>query len=161
MKGLLKSFSSQTAGQLAVTVPPGHGEYDEDYLRCDNIHSNIHNENRGDKDIKKLQEVARATVIARHCKWHIWADSATYTVPFTLNFEYNISDNTLQPSVVLYPIIDLSNIVLGYKRLGCNDLLTSLATGLFVDIDKKIKDMTQTKLNDLRDKFSQSIAFIP
>lgn len=157
-KGMLQPFASQTAGAIKINIPQGYGEYDGDNLGCDNIASNIHNEDRGDDDIKKLQEVLRGTVNRGfNCTFHLWAVNKTYTVPFTMNFEYHIAEGTLKPAVVLYPKIDLRSLDVEYIKHGCDDPATEFILGLFVDIKQKIKENVDKKLSELSDKFSQTI----
>ena len=160
-KGILQNFSTQSATTLLIIVPKGYGEYNGDNLDCNNISSNVHNEDRGDDDIKDKQEVARATVCVRRCTWHVWAIDAVYKNPLTLNFEYNLSKETLKPTIVIKPEIDLRGLDIKYNHHGCDDLITNILANLFVDVDKKIHDLIQNKLDEYSDRFSQSITVVP
>lgn len=160
-KGVLQNFSTQSAATLLIIVPKGYGEYDGNNTDCNNIASNIHNEDRGNDDIKDKQEVARATVCARRCTWHVWAIDAVYKNPFTLNFEYNLSKETLKPTIVIKPEIDLRSLDIKYNYHGCDDIITSIIANLFVDVNKKIHDLIQNKLDEYSDRFSQSITVVP
>lgn len=160
-KGLLQSFYGQTDGVLLIIIPKGYGEYDGNHTGCDEIAGNIHNEDRGDDDIKDKQEVARATVCARRCTWHVWANDVTYPVAFTFNFEYNLSNETLKPTVVLRPKVDLRGLDPQYTTHGCDDLITGEIANLLFNVKGKFKDLIQKQLDAYSDKFSQSITLTP